>query len=119
MTAASSGVGTKAYMPLELFTSRKINIKAMEVGLEDYSTVLPSPLCANTMLPLAAALAIIKAMLHNDSITTKNNEKAAESGNYLTKQPETLVFLEHKSTLAMVDIDVKDSFNLVIENAML
>ena len=42
---------------------RDAHLKAMVVGLEATNTILPSPLCADPMFPLAATLAIFKAML--------------------------------------------------------
>ena len=44
----------------------------MAVGLEAANAVLPSPLCADPMLPLAAMLAIFRAMLDSPSVVLKD-----------------------------------------------
>ena len=44
----------------------------MAVGLEAANAVLPSPLCTNPMLPLAATLAIFKATLDSPFVAPKD-----------------------------------------------
>ena len=44
----------------------------MAAGLEAANAILPSPLCANPMLPLVATLAILKAMLDSPFVALKD-----------------------------------------------
>ena len=44
----------------------------MVVGLEAANAILPSPLCANPMLPLAGMLAIFKAALESLFVAPKD-----------------------------------------------
>ena len=51
---ASMGVGAQPYMPVKLPSSREAHFKVMAVDLEAANALLPSSLCADPMLPLAA-----------------------------------------------------------------
>ena len=44
----------------------------MAVGLEATNAILPSPLCTDPMLPLAAMLAIYKATLDSPFVVPKD-----------------------------------------------
>ena len=64
---------------------REVHIKVVVSGLEVANAMLPSPFCTNPMLPLAATLAIFKAMLDTDSLALKDKEHVTESSDYLAK----------------------------------
>ena len=49
--------------------------------MEANNAVLPSQLCVDSMLPLAATLAIFKATLDRNSIAPKDKEQVAKVGN--------------------------------------
>ena len=68
VAAASIGVGIQLYKPVKLPLSREAHLKAMVVGLKAANAILPSSLCADPMLPLAATVAIFRAMLDSPSI---------------------------------------------------
>ena len=53
-----AAVGRPMYMLFKVRSSRDAHLQAMMVGLEAANAVLPSSLCTNPMLPLAATLAI-------------------------------------------------------------
>ena len=89
-------------MPIELPLPGEAQIKAMAVGLETANTVLPYPLCTDPMLPLAATLAIIKAVLDSNFIVPKGKEQYSKVGNYFAEWLATVAALEDKSTLAVV-----------------
>ena len=61
--ARVAAVGMQPYTPVKVPSSRDAHLQAMAVGLEAANAILPSPLCANPMLPLVAMLTIFKAML--------------------------------------------------------
>ena len=65
---ASMGAGVQTYMSLKLFLSRDAHLKAMMVSLQAANAILPSSLCADPMLPLAATLAIFRATLDSPSV---------------------------------------------------
>ena len=56
VAAASTGVGVQPYMPMKLPSSRDAHLKAIVVGLEATNAILPSTLCADPILPLAATV---------------------------------------------------------------
>ena len=60
--------------------------------------MLPSPLCADPMLPLVATLAIFKAMLDSPSVVQKDKAQVIETGDYLAKRLPTVAMLVGKST---------------------
>ena len=68
VAAVSAGVDVQPYTPVKLPSSKGAHLKARAVGLEATNAVLPSSLCANPMLPLAATLAIFRAMLDSPSV---------------------------------------------------
>ena len=70
MAAAS----VQLYKPMKLPSSRDAHLQVMAVGLEATNAILPSPLCADPMLPLAAMLTIFKATLN--SLLVVPNDKA-------------------------------------------
>ena len=72
MAVASVGADVQPYMPVKLLSSRQAHLKAIAVVLEAANTILPSPLCANPMLPLVATLAIFKATLDSPSVAPKD-----------------------------------------------
>ena len=49
-----AAAGGQPYMPMKVPLSRDAHLQAMAVSLEAANAVLPSPLCANPMLPLVA-----------------------------------------------------------------
>ena len=71
--ARVAAAGVQTYMPMKVPLSRDAHLKAMVVGLEAANAVLPSPLCANPMLPLAATVTIFKAMLDSPFVASKDN----------------------------------------------
>ena len=72
MAAASIRVGVQQYIPVKLPSSRDTHLQVMVVGLEAANAFLPSPLCTDPMLPLAAMLAIFKAMLDSPLVAPKD-----------------------------------------------
>ena len=85
MAVVSAGVNSNTYMLMKLPTSRKAHIKAMAVGLEAINSVMPSPLCAFLMLPLAATLVIFKAMLYCNFVVLKVKQQVVKAGDYLAE----------------------------------
>ena len=69
----------------------------MAVALEANNAILPSPLCANPMLPLAATLDIFKATLDSPSVVPKDKVQVAEAGNYLAERLASMAVLVDKS----------------------
>ena len=61
-------------------TSREAHIKAIVVNLEAAKTVLPSPLCADPMFPLASTLVIFKATLSSESMVPRDKDQVTEAG---------------------------------------
>ena len=72
VAAASMGVGVQPYVPMKIPSSKEAHLKAMAVGFEAANAILPSPLCADPMLPLVATLAIFRAMLDSLSVVLKD-----------------------------------------------
>ena len=72
-------------MPVKLPLSREAYLKVMAVGLEATNAVLPSTLCSDPMLPLAATLDIFTAMLDSLSVALKDRGQVSEAGNYFAK----------------------------------
>ena len=69
---ASAGAGNQPYMAMKFLLSRDTHLQTMAVGLEAANAILLSPLCADPMLPLAAMLAIFRAMLDSPSVALKD-----------------------------------------------
>ena len=101
MTVASTGVGIQPYTPMKLLLSREAHLKAMVVNLEATNAILPFPLYASPMLPLAAILAIFKATLDSPSVALKDKVQITKTGRYLAKRLATMAMLVDKSTPAM------------------
>ena len=59
-------------MPVKLPSSKEAHLQVMTVSLEATNAVLPSPLCADPMLPLAATLTIFRAMLDSPLVAPKD-----------------------------------------------
>ena len=59
-------------IPIKVSSSWDAHLQAMAVGLEAANAILPSPLCANPILPLAATLIIFKAMLDSPFVVPKD-----------------------------------------------
>ena len=72
MAAASTGVGVQPYTPVKLPSFKKAHLQAISVGLEAANAIVPSPLCANPMLPLVATLTIFWAMLDSSLVAPKD-----------------------------------------------
>ena len=72
VAAASIEVGIQLYTPVKLPSSKEAHLKAMVVSLEAANAILPSSLCANPMLPLAAMHAIFSATLDSPSVVPKD-----------------------------------------------
>ena len=72
MAAASAGAGGQLYTPVRLPLSNEAHLQAMVVGLEATNAIQPSSLCAGPMLPLAAMLAIFRAMPDSPSVVPKD-----------------------------------------------
>ena len=73
MAAASTGVGRfQPYTPMKLPSSKDAHLQAMMVGLEATNAVLPSPLCIDPMLPLAAMLTVFRATLDSPLVVPKD-----------------------------------------------
>ena len=68
VAVASAGVGVQPYMSVKIPLSREAYPKVMVAGLEATNAVLPSSLCADPMLLLAATLAIFRAMLDSPPV---------------------------------------------------
>ena len=85
VAVASMGVGIQPYMPMELPSSRETHLKAMVVSLETTNAILPSSVCADPILPLAATLAIFRATLDSPSVAPYTKVQVAEAGNYLAE----------------------------------
>ena len=66
------GAGVQPYMPMKLLLPSEAHLKAIMVGLEIANAILPSPLCADTILPLAPTLAIFRATLDSPSVALKD-----------------------------------------------
>ena len=96
------GGGHPALHTCKASFSHKAHLKATAVSLEAANTVLPSPLCANPMLPLVATLAIFKAMLDSPSVALYNKAQVIEGGDYLAKRLATITVLVDKSTPTVV-----------------
>ena len=58
--------------PMKFPSSRDAYLQVMAVGLEAANAILPSPLCVNPMLPLAATLTIFKATLNSLLLVLKD-----------------------------------------------
>ena len=71
MAVASTGACIEPYMPVKLPSSKEAHLQVMTVGLEAANAVLPSPLCADPMLPLVTMLAIFRAMLDSPLVALK------------------------------------------------
>ena len=67
-----STVGGPTYTPIKVPSSQDAYLQAMAVGLEATTAVLPSSLCANSMLPLVGTLAIFQAMLDSPFVAPKD-----------------------------------------------
>ena len=80
VSAASGGMDAQLYTPVKLPSSREAHLKAMVISLEALITILPSPLYADPMLPLAATLAIFKATLDSPSIAVKDKGQVTQAG---------------------------------------
>ena len=65
-------VGRPTYTPIKVPSSRDAHLQAMADGLEAANTVLPSPLCADPMLPLAGTLTIFQVMLDSPFAAPKD-----------------------------------------------
>ena len=89
-------------MPVKLPLSREAHLKAMAVSLEAANTILPSPLCADSTLPLSSTLTIFKATLDSPSIVPKDKEQVTEAGKYLVKRLATVAILVDNSIPAVV-----------------
>ena len=76
---ASARVNPKAYIPIKLPIYREAYIKAMVVILEVANTALPSPLCANPIIPLVATLTIFTAALDSNSMAPKDKEQVTKA----------------------------------------
>ena len=100
----SAGVDVQLYKHIKLPLSREAHLQVMAVGLEAANAILPSPLCIELMLPLAATLAIFKAMLYSPSVILKDKGQAAKAGDYLTKWLATVAMLVDMSTPAVVTL---------------
>ena len=74
MAVASVGVDAQPCMPMKLTSSKEAHLQVMVVSLEAANAVLPSTLCADPMLPLAAMLDIFRAM--QDSLSVALKDKA-------------------------------------------
>ena len=96
------GVDVQPYTLVKLPSSREAYVKVMVASLEAASTVLPSPLCTDPMLPLVATLVIFKTILDSPFVMTKDKGKVAEAGNYLAKWLATVDVLVDKSMNTMV-----------------
>ena len=72
MAAVSAGAGIQPYMPVNLHWSREAHLQEMVVGLEATNAILPSPFCADPMLPLVAMLTIFKATLDSPLVALKD-----------------------------------------------
>ena len=83
---------------MKLPSSKEAHIKAMAVGSDATNTVLPSPLCADPMLLMAATLAIFKATLDNPFVAPKDKGQVAVAGDYPAKWLATVAMLVDKST---------------------
>ena len=70
-------VGWPTYTPVKVPSSRDAHLQVMAVGLEAANAILPSFLCANPMLPLAA---IFKATLESPFVALKDKAQVAQSG---------------------------------------
>ena len=70
--ARVAAVGVQLYMPVKIPLSSNAYLQAMAVGLEATNAILPSPLCADPMLALAAMLAIFKATLDSPFVVPKD-----------------------------------------------
>ena len=77
--------------------SRDALLQVIVVGLEAASAVLPSPLCADPVLPLVVTLTIFKATLDSLLVAPKDKAYVAEAGNYLAKRLATIAALVDKS----------------------
>ena len=72
--ARVAAAGMKPYMPEKVPSSRDAHLQVIVVSLEAANAILPSSVCTNPMLPLAAMLTIFKAML--DSLWVAPKDKA-------------------------------------------
>ena len=72
MAVVSERAGVQPHTPVKLPLLRDAHLQVMAVGLEATHAFLPSPLCADPMLPLAATLAIFKAMLDSPLVALKD-----------------------------------------------
>ena len=85
-------------MPVKVLSSRDTHLQLMAVGLQATNAILPSLLCANPMLPLAAMLTIFKAMLDSPFVVPNDKASVAKAGNYLAKWLATIAVLVDNST---------------------
>ena len=99
---ALAGADTKSYTPEKLPLFRESHIKAMVVGLEATNAILPSPLCANPILPLVATLAVFKAMLDSNCMVPKEKEQVTKVADYLVKWLAIIAMLVDKSMPTVV-----------------
>ena len=74
----------------------------MVAVLEATNAVLPSPLYADPMLPLAVTLAIFKPMLDSKSIVLKDKEQVSKVGNYFAEWLATVATLVDNSMPAVM-----------------
>ena len=77
--------------------SKEAHLKVVAVSLEAANAALPSPLCADPMLPLTTTLTIFKAMLHSPSIAPKDKTQVTKAGDYFAKKLATVATLVDKS----------------------
>ena len=73
----------------------------MVIGLEAANAILPSPLCADLMLPMVATLAIFKTILDSLSVVPKDKRQFTEAGDYLAEWLATVDTLVDKSMLTV------------------
>ena len=66
------GASIQLYTLLKLPSSKEAHLQVMAISLEATNAVLPSPLCTDPIPPLAAMLAIFKAMLDSLSVAWKD-----------------------------------------------
>ena len=72
VAVASARAGIQPYTPMKLPSSKDAHLQAIVVSLEAANAILPSPLCADPMLPLAAMLATFRATLDSPLVAPKN-----------------------------------------------
>ena len=97
MAVAFTRAGGQLYMPIKLLLFRDSHLQVIAVGLEVANAILPSPFCADPMLPLVATLAIFKATLDSPLVVPKDKVQVTEAGNYLAERLATIAVLMDKS----------------------